>query len=484
MTPLWTATDAATATGGRATTDWQATGLSIDTRTLQPGDLFIALTAARDGHDFVAAALEKGASAAMVSHQPEGLPDDAPLLIVQDVQAALEALGAAGRARTGARVAAITGSVGKTSTKEMLRAALAGQGQVHAAEASYNNHWGVPLTLARMPPNTDYAIIEIGMSNPGEIAPLARIARPHVAMITTIAAAHLEAFDNLAGIAAEKASIFEGLEQGGTAVFLGDLEAELVDVISGAARAHAATQVVFGEHPDSVYRLREVTVSEDATVIQANLPSGDHLIRLRTLGRHFAANALGVLAVAEALGADPVLAALDLGQWAPPGGRGTLERIGLDAARTEEVLTLIDDAFNANPTSVAAALDTLSRVDPTDGVGRIVKGRRVAILGDMLELGPSEASLHADLADLPGIASVHLVHTVGSRMKSLYDTLPDDRRGQHFETADALAACVGRMIDAGDVVLVKGSKGSYVSRVVDAIRKMGQRLAPTEGEAE
>ncbi len=215
MTILWTDAEAVAATGGRATRAFAATGVSIDTRSLRPGDLFVALKAARDGHDFVAQALAAGAAAALVTHVPAGVAPDAPLLIVPDVQAALDGLGRAGRARARAKVVAVTGSVGKTSTKEMLRAALAPQGKTHAAEASYNNHWGVPLTLARLPPDADFAVIEIGMNHPGEIAPLARLARPHVVMVTTVAPAHLEAFaalGGLDGIAREKASICEGLE--------------------------------------------------------------------------------------------------------------------------------------------------------------------------------------------------------------------------------------------------------------------------------
>jgi UDP-N-acetylmuramoyl-tripeptide--D-alanyl-D-alanine ligase len=201
MSALWTRDAAVAATGGASPRDWAATGVSIDTRTLQPGDLFVALTAARDGHDFVAEALRKGAAAALVTHRPEGVADDAPLLVVADVLDGLAALGRAARARFAGRVVAVTGSVGKTGTKEMLRAALGAQGRVHAAEKSYNNHWGVPLTLARMAPDADYAVLEIGMNAPGEIAPLARLARPHVAMITTVAAVHLAAFGNLGGIA-------------------------------------------------------------------------------------------------------------------------------------------------------------------------------------------------------------------------------------------------------------------------------------------
>ena len=239
---LWTSSEAAAATRGRSTADWVAHGVSIDTRTIQPGDLFVALSAARDGHDFVAQALEKGASAALVSRIPEGLTEAAPLLIVADVQTALEALGRAARARSAAKVVGVTGSVGKTSTKEMLRAVLSGQGRTHAAEASYNNHWGVPLTLARMPVGTEFAVIEIGMNHPGEIAPLARIARPDVAMITTVAAAHLEAFASIEGIAREKAAIFEGLEAGGTAVINSDLK--VTPILRAAADIRLAGLVV------------------------------------------------------------------------------------------------------------------------------------------------------------------------------------------------------------------------------------------------
>ncbi|HAR52981.1 MAG TPA: UDP-N-acetylmuramoyl-tripeptide--D-alanyl-D-alanine ligase, partial [Roseovarius nubinhibens] len=244
MSALWTAQEAAEATGGTTQGDWQVSGVSIDTRTLAEGDLFVALKAARDGHDFVAQALGKGAGAALVSHIPEGVAPDAPLLIVEDVLAALEALGRAARARSAARVVAVTGSVGKTSTKEMLRTVLARQGRTHAAEASYNNHWGVPLTLARMPRDTQFAVIEIGMNHPGEIAPLARLARPHVAMVTTVAAAHLEAFENIEGIAREKAAIFEGLEPGGIAVVNADLDT--TPILEEAATRAGATIRRFG----------------------------------------------------------------------------------------------------------------------------------------------------------------------------------------------------------------------------------------------
>ncbi|MGR3452483.1 UDP-N-acetylmuramoyl-tripeptide--D-alanyl-D-alanine ligase [Pseudooceanicola sp.] len=472
---LWTAAEAAEATGGKAQGDWKVGGVSIDTRTLQPGDLFVALKAARDGHEFVAQALEKGAAAAMVTHVPEGVAPDAPLLIVPDVLDALGALGRAGRNRMTGRVVAVTGSVGKTSTKEMLRAVLGHQRRTHVAEASYNNHWGVPLTLARMPRDTELAVIEIGMNHPGEIAPLARMARPHVAMITTIAAAHLEAFEDLAGIAREKAAIFDGLEPGGAAVVNGDLDTS--PILIEAARARGARVLTFGEAPTSHHRLTALRLGDDSTVVEARAWRTPVLFKIGAPGRHFALNALGVLAVAHALRLDRAMAAADLGRWTPPAGRGMRETLLLD--RLDEGLSfeLIDDAFNANPTSMAAALEVLAAATPRDNVGRHAHGRRVAVLGEMLELGPDEEEMHRALADLPAMAALDVVHCVGERMQALYEVLPEAKRGRFSRSAGKLADRAARLVDAGDVILVKGSKGSRVSLVVDALRKLGHPAA-------
>ncbi|MGL4237216.1 UDP-N-acetylmuramoyl-tripeptide--D-alanyl-D-alanine ligase [Tabrizicola sp.] len=475
---LWTSTDAVKATRGRLTADWAATGVSIDTRTIQPGDLFVALKDVRDGHDFVAQALEKGAAAALVSRIPKGVPDTAPLLIVPDVLMALVDLGAAARARTKAHVVGITGSVGKTSTKEMLRAILSGQGKTHAAEASYNNHWGVPLTLARMPADADYAVIEIGMNHPGEIAPLARLARLDVAMVTTVAPAHLEAFDSVEGIAHEKASIFDGLSPGGTAIFNADIE--WTPLLAAKAKVVGARAVAFGQSPKADYRLNDCRPNEDCTVAMGEHAGQPLLFKVSAPGRHFVLNALGALAVAEALGADPMIAAHDLGRWIPPVGRGQRERITLDIVE-ETFFDLIDDAFNANPASMAAALDVLIAARPTDGIGSVGGGRRIAILGDMLELGPTEGALHAVIASHPGLSAIHLIHCVGPRMKALHAALPRRQRGEWVETAAELAPRTRSLIDAGDILLVKGSKGSKVSLVVDALRKMGQGTQPKEG---
>ena len=475
---LWTEAEAAEATGGEARGEWSAEGVAIDSRGIAEGDLFVALKDVRDGHDFVADALARGAAAAMVSRVPEGVAPDAPLLLVPDVLGALWALGAAGRARTGARVVAVTGSVGKTSTKEMLRAMLAGQGRVHAAERSFNNHWGVPLTLARMPREADFAVLEIGMNRPGEIAPLARLARPHVAMITTVGAAHLEAFESVEGIAREKASIFEGLEPGGTAIFDGDLPTS--GILEAAARAQAARVVRFGTAAPNQYRLLSAEIAEGATVAQGRAWRTPVLFKLGTPGRHFARNAMGALAAIAALDADRAQALCALGEWTPPGGRGLHQRVVLDLVDDHLTFELIDDAFNANPASMAAALDVLAAAEPRHGVGRLKAGRRIAVLGDMLELGRDEQALHADLARHPAMAAIAAIHCVGPRMRTLHAALPADRRGLWVAEAQDLAQQAHALVDAGDVVLVKGSKASRVSLVVDALRKLGHP-APDAG---
>ena len=446
---LWTSDDAAAATGGRVTAAWAASGVSIDTRTIAPGDLFVALQADRDGHDFVAQALARGAAAALVSRIPDGVASDAPLLVVPDVLRALEDLGRAGRARMTGRVIAITGSVGKTSTKEMARTALAGQGVIHAAEASYNNHWGVPLTLARMPANTDFAIIEIGMNHPGEIAPLSRMARPHVALITTVAAAHLEAFGAIEGIAREKGAIFEGLQPVGHAILPEDLP--VTQILRDCADRAGAVVVGFGEH--GMARPLRIVPQDGALSCHARIMGDTLAFTLPTTGRHFAMNAVGVLAALAAAGADLAQAAAHLSDWHPPQGRGAVETLG--------GIRLIDDAFNANPASLSAGLATLAGLQG---------GRRVAILGDMLELGTEEVAMHRAVADDPSMAAIDLVHCAGPLMRHLHEALPADKRGQWTQTAAELAAQPDKLISAGDIVLVKGSKSSRISMVVQALR--------------
>ncbi len=479
MTPLWKAREVATATGGRMTSDWRASGVSIDTRTLEAGDLFVALKDVRDGHEFVAAAFERGAAAAMVSRVPEDVPANAPLVVVDDVLPALERVAVAARSRSRAKVLGVTGSVGKTSTKEMLRTVLSRQGRVHAAEKSFNNHWGVPLTLARLPPDADFAVIEIGMNHPGEIAPLARLARLDLALITTVAPAHLEAFGSIEGIADEKASIFEGLVPDGIAVINGELD--VTPVLSAAAVRAGAKLHEFGFGSERFCQLVDVQVTTAATTARARIGKTSVMFKLSVPGRHFALNAVAVLGAVELLGLDLALAAQDFGIWQPPEGRGTRERLLLDPVDDSASFELIDDAFNANPASMEAALEALAAAQPTERVGCRGGGRRIAIFGDMLELGPDENRLHAELADCPSMRFVNVVHCVGPRMRALYDRLPREMRGRWAETATELVKLAPDLVNVGDVLLVKGSKGSRVSLIVDAIRGLGHPLTGNEG---
>jgi UDP-N-acetylmuramoyl-tripeptide--D-alanyl-D-alanine ligase len=477
MNDLWTSAEAEAATGGKSTVDWVASGVSIDTRTLQKGDLFVALSAARDGHEFVALALEKGAAAALVSHIPDGMNEDAPLLVVPDALNGLEDLGRAARARTDARIVAVTGSVGKTSTKEMLRAMLGDQGRTHASVASYNNHWGVPLTLARMPAGTEYGVIEIGMNHPGEIAPLSKMARPHVTLITTVAAAHLEAFDNIEGIALEKASVMEGLEYGGVSVMNNDIDTAAI--LQAKAHDLKRRDVGFGEHGFD-YVLKDVQIVGDTTIVQATANEQPLLFKIATAGRHFAMNGLGALAACEALGADLALAAGSLGRWSPFEGRGAREVIVLDPVETHLTLELIDDSYNANPTSMAASLEVLAAAAVTNNTGRVAKGRRIAYLGDMKELGPKAEALHVEMAIHNAAAELDTIHCIGPLMKAMYDALPDAQKGRWTETSAEMVQGIRRDLDAGDVVLAKGSLSMKLGLVVDAIRKMGHSTNPTE----
>jgi UDP-N-acetylmuramoyl-tripeptide--D-alanyl-D-alanine ligase len=472
MSALWTAYEAEAATGGKAVGDWQVSGVSIDTRTLELGDLFVALTDVRDGHDFVAQALKNGAGAALVSHRPEGVAKEAPLLIVDDVLHALEALGSAARARCKGKVIAVTGSVGKTTTKEMLRTALEGQGRIHVAVMSLNNHWGVPLTLARMPRDTDFAVIEIGMNHAGEITPLSQFARPEVSIVTTVAEAHMAAFADVTEIARAKAEIFDGMQAGGIAILNRDIAT--FDILADAAKDRGVKVVTFGADQGADNRLEAVQQNGGVSVVSAILNNHSTLFKIGAPGQHLAINALAVLAAVTAVGADPVVAALDLAQWQPPQGRGQRHWIALDPLKDELRLELIDDAYNANPASMRAAFAVLADSTPIDGIGRVKQGRRIAFLSDMLELGEIEVAHHTEIATLPSMNHIDIVHLAGPLMQHLHHALAPQIKGEWYATAAELAARAHSLLDAGDVAMVKGSKGSRASLVVDAILKLGQ----------
>ncbi len=456
MSGLWTSDDLRAATGGRTGAELAATGVAtgvaIDTRAIAPGDLFIALRGERrDGHDFVADALARGAAGAMVDRVPDGFPTDAPLLLVPDTLAGLAALGAYARARTRARVIAVTGSVGKTTTKEMLRTMLAPQARVHAAEASFNNEIGVPLTLARLPLDAEAAVVEIGMNHPGEIAPLARLARPHVAVITAIAPAHIGQMGSLEAIADEKAAILGGVVPHGAAVLPGD--SPLLPRLAAAAAGLRLFR--FGTMAGAEARLISCAEDPDGSEIVAAIGGQEFAFRLAAPGRHMAMNALAALAAVTAAGFDPAAAAAALAGFAALPGRGAARRIALAGGEA----LLFDESYNASPASVRAALAVL---------GAQPAGRRIVVLGDMRELGDFGAAAHANLA-ADALAVADLVFTCGELMRHLHDALPVERRGAHAPDAAALAPLVAAAIAAGDAVLVKGSYASAMRTVVAAL---------------
>ncbi|MCS6779017.1 MAG: UDP-N-acetylmuramoyl-tripeptide--D-alanyl-D-alanine ligase [Geminicoccaceae bacterium] len=458
--PLWTARDAARATGGEARGDWAASGVSIDSRTTAEGDLFVALRGPRqDGHAFVAAALAAGAAAAMVDHEPPGLAADAPLLRVRDTQDGLAALGRAGRARSAARVVAVTGSVGKTGTKEALRHLLDRQGGCHASVASHNNHWGVPLTLARLPPAVPWAVVEIGMNHAGEIRALVPMVRPRVAVITAIAPAHIGNFaDGIDGIARAKAEILEGLEPGGTAVLPAD-SPQLPILLEAARRAEVGTILTFGAAASADWRLLEARLAPERSEVEALCRGRRLRFAIGAAGRHWAANALAVLAAVEALGGDVERAAADLSDFAPPSGRGRQRRLPVPGGS----VLLLDESYNANPASMEAAIALLG----------LQPGRRLAVLGDMLELGEGGPAMHAALAAPLEAAGVARVFTCGPLMAHLAARLPAALRGAHAPDSAALAPLVVEALRPGDVVLVKGSLGSRMARIVEALERAG-----------
>jgi UDP-N-acetylmuramoyl-tripeptide--D-alanyl-D-alanine ligase len=463
MTPLWTIADMAKAMRAerRGALPQSADGLSIDSRNLDAGDAFFAIKGdARDGHDFVKAALDAGAGVAVVSHARAGDFPDAPLLIVDDVLDGLRDLARAARARTQARVIAVTGSVGKTSTKEALRLALAADGPTHASTASYNNHWGVPLSLARCPAGVKYAVFEIGMNHAGEITPLTRMVRPHVAIVTAVEPVHLEFFGTLDKIADAKAEIFLGVEPGGAAVL--NRDNPLYDRLVRAAEAAGVSRVVsFGERDGADARLIKVALKPDCSCVHADILGHDVAYKLGAPGRHLVQNSLAVLAAATLAGADIALAALTLAKLQPAAGRGARLTLTVPGGTA----LLIDESYNANPASMRAAIALLGQAE----LGP--RGRRIAVLGDMLELGGEGERLHRELAQAVTDAGIDLVFCAGPLMRHLYDAVPASRHGGYAGTAAGLELAVLGALQPGDAMMVKGSNGSKLAPVVRALEK-------------
>jgi UDP-N-acetylmuramoyl-tripeptide--D-alanyl-D-alanine ligase len=470
--PLWTVEAMAQAMRATRTGALPASipGISIDTRSIAAGEAFFAIKGDnRDGHDFVPAALKAGAGLAVVAaDQRNRFPEDAPLLVVPDVLDGLRDLARAARARSPAKIVGVTGSVGKTGTKEALRLTLSRDGETHASVASYNNHWGVPLSLARAPASARYAVFELGMNHAGEIEPLSRLVRPHVAIVTTIEPVHLEFFGSLDAIADAKAEIFLGLEPGGAAVINRD-NPQYARLADRAKRAGVDRIVSFGEHAKAEARLIKCSLHPDRSTVQARILGTDVTYKLGAPGRHLVLNSLAVLAAAALCGADLALAALALDQLQPAAGRGARVTLELPGGAA----LLIDESYNANPASMRAALALLGQSD----VGP--RGRRLAVLGDMLELGAGGAELHRGLAEPVVAHDIDLVFCCGPLMRSLWDALPSDRRGGYAETSAALEPQVLAAIQPGDAMMIKGSLGSRMGPIVKALEgRYSRRPAP------
>lgn len=450
-------------------------GISIDSRAISHGDLFVALKDKRDGHDFVSKAFSDGAAAALVSKDYQRQPGDGALLRVDDSLRGLERIAVAARARLAqsARVIAVTGSVGKTTTKEMLRVCFSRLGPTHAADKSFNNHWGVPLTLARMPRETRYGVFEIGMNHAGEITPLTKMVRPHVAIITTVAPVHLEHFASVAEIAAAKAEIFAGLEPGGTAVLNGDNEhfafLKSVALAAGAEIADFSGDFTFDpESPTPEEEFPAVFLNSSREMqgrtlvsITMNRPPYSLDYTLSLPGRHIVMNSLAVIATLAACGADVASAVQGLAEMHAPQGRG--ERIALHCAAGEALL--IDESYNANPVSMRAAIAVLASVP------RETFPRRIAVIGDMLELGPKAVEMHAELSRPLLEAGADRVYAAGPLAKALFDALPPERRGEWAATPEAVEAQLLADVRPGDVVMVKGSNGARTWTLAAALRR-------------
>lgn len=468
---LWTSVTAAQATGGKTNAEWYATGISIDSRTIQPGDLYIALKGKNsDGHAYVAKALAAGAAAAMVSERPADVAEDAPLLMVENTLSAMELLGAASRHRTSAVAIAVTGSVGKTGTKEMLATAFGVLGQTHASKASHNNHWGVPLSLASMHAGCDYGIFEVGMNHSGEIIPLSKQVKPDIAIITTVEPVHIANFSGIEEIADAKAEIFSGMDHTGTAII--NRDNSQYARIAAAAKTQGVNICTFGEHEESDAQLLECVLAANGTRVKARIMGKDLSFTLLIPGHHIAMNALAVLLAVHVSGGDIEKAARALETIQALAGRGRRDHINIGDA--ENPVVLIDESYNASPVAMKAAFRVLAMIDPGRG------GRRIAVLGDMYELGSDAAKLHRELALPLQAAGVSLVYTCGPLMKNLYDALPEQQRGAHRDDNVELAQIVPDVLRPGDVVMVKGSRGAgekpRMQVIVEAMRALPDRL--------
>lgn len=468
MNSLWTGSEFADAVGGTVPNGLPVaiSGISIDSRTVGKGDAFFAIRGDRlDGHDFVEDALGKGASIAVVSETGKKMvagSEDRLLILKDDPLDGLVRLAAAARARSRAKIVAITGSVGKTSTRAMAEIVLSTAGSTHASVGSFNNHWGVPLSLARLPANAQFGVFEIGMNNAGEITPLTRLVRPDIAIVTNVEAVHSAQFSSIEAIAEAKAEIFLGLQPGGTAIL--NRDNRWFNLLARRAIEAQGRVLAFGQSPDADFVLDRCVLTDGVTSVQA-LHFGKPIIyKIGAPGSHFAMNSLAVLAAAEAVGANLAKSALALASFRAPPGRGDRKTLTHPGGS----FVLIDESYNASPVSMGAALDVLKKTRPGS------QGRRLAVLGDMLELGTDSQAEHRNVAGLAVEMGADQVFLVGPRMKSAWEALPDSARGAYAENADGLEPILLKAVGPGDVLMIKASHGTGLGSLVKSLlRRFG-----------
>jgi len=463
--PLWQAEDVVRALRGRCLHEqsWKAHGISIDSRTTAPGDLFIALQGpTHDGHDHVAAAFASGASAALVARQPSQVPPDAPLVFVDDTLLALHELGRAGRARAKGKIIAVTGSVGKTSTKEMLRLALGAVGKTFANPGSFNNHWGVPLSLACMPPDADYGVFEMGMNHAGELAALSLLVRPDIALITTIEAVHLEFFASTEQIADAKAEIFQGMSENGIVIL--NRDNPHYARLASAAKTRGIKKILsFAKDTKADAHLVDCALTSEGSAINATISGYNIHYSIGAPGLHLVQNSLAALLAASLASGKVDECAMALSHYKPPKGRGVQQTVALADGGS---FILIDESYNASPASVRASIRVLAHASPSVG------GRRLLVLGDMRELGATSPALHTGLVPAIAEAKIDSVFCCGEMMHHLYEALPAPLRGGYALDSAALVPLVMQAVHANDVVTVKGSNSMKLSLIIDALKAL------------
>jgi UDP-N-acetylmuramoyl-tripeptide--D-alanyl-D-alanine ligase len=462
MQPLWTVAEAVAATGGRpeGLSDGPLSSVSIDSREIGAEALFVAIKGDKlDGHDYVRAALDAGASAALVSEAWYAANKGEKLIVVPDPLEALQALGRAARLRSKALIVAVTGSAGKTTTKEAIRTVLAAAGQTHYSIKSFNNHWGVPLMLARMPREAQFGVFEIGMNHPGEITPLTKLVRPHIAVVTTVAAAHLEFFKSVTEIAEAKAEIFEGVEEGGTAVLNADHD--YLHVLFAKARERGIAKIVtYGFDEEADYRIAAPEVAGARTFTRVSRGEDVFDFNLQVRGRHMIANATAAFVVAQLAGVDRYAALRELTEFGAAEGRGQTSRLGPN----DKPLLLVDESYNANVASMNAAMEVFAMVAPPGG-------KKVLVLGDMLELGEQGPALHQSLKNGVLATGATKVFLVGRAIESLAGVLGDELVAGSARRVEDLMQPILSGLAFGDAVMVKGSKGVRLALLIDAIKQ-------------